>query len=215
MASTSMVLLPCSRVTRRRSGERRRGVSGSCTPPGIMRPTRGVQAVNRQTDPRVVADQIRTILELPDAAYRRAPIRLELANQWHSVPDQIKNSVGGFPGSKRTWADVADRCIRDGVVPDSDYPSIDIDTLTKPSAKPKRMRPSWKRAAESLEWIEDERPGLSPTGEGRWYCRDQWEYIKEYGCPAYGPQHETPSFLTWCRYLKQYVAYNRNRAGKK
>ena len=68
------------------------------------------------SDPRIVAEAIRMLIDLADVDWRRVIVQHELANLWTGVPDPVRQSASpcGFPQSKATWAAVADQLAQDG-----------------------------------------------------------------------------------------------------
>ncbi len=82
-------------------------------------------AARHPSDPRIVADTIRMILELPDASYRRVDAQRGLAILWHLIPDALRRrAVGGFPRSRATWAALADALAATGSTPNAAAPAV-------------------------------------------------------------------------------------------
>ena len=82
-------------------------------------------ATRHPSDPRIVADTIRMILELPDASYCRVDAQRGLANLWHLIPVELRRrAVGGFPRSRATWAALADALAATGSTPNAAAPAV-------------------------------------------------------------------------------------------
>lgn len=72
-----------------------------------------------------------------------------------------------------------------------------------------------RRAGESLEWVQRERPDLAPGASAKErYTREQYEHIREYGGPYPLNDHNrttVPAWETWSRYVREYLRLTEGR----
>jgi hypothetical protein len=121
-----------------------------------------------------------------------------------------------IPGQALPKAD-ADRL---GAILNDLYPLlVRMDPDAQPSTSPSsdrrdagagRMSDAVRRAGASLEWVRKEQPDLAPdAASGERYNRDQYDYIREHGGPAYPLEDDrrstVPSWDTWTRYVREYL----------
>ena len=88
----------------------------------------------------------------------------------------------------------------------------------------RKMKSSVRLAGASFEWVEREKPELSPPANASTrYCRAQWSYIREHYDKIYSlDKHNKstiPAFKTWGRYVREYLRLkdgpkNSPRAGR-
>ena|GEM_PF-2724324 len=77
------------------------------------------------------------------------------------------------------------------------------------------MNDAVRRAGESLEWVQRERPDLAPgpTTKER-YTREQYDHIREHGGPYPLDDHDrttVPVWDTWSRYVREYLRLTEGR----
>lgn len=77
------------------------------------------------------------------------------------------------------------------------------------------MNDAVRRAGESLEWVQRERPDLAPgpTTKER-YTREQYDHIREHGGPYPLDGHNrntVPAWDTWSRYVREYLRLTEGR----
>jgi len=78
-----------------------------------------------------------------------------------------------------------------------------------------KMNDAVRRAGESLEWVQRERPDLAPgpTTKER-YTREQYDHIREHGGPYPIDDHNrttVPAWDTWSRYVRKYLQLTEGR----
>lgn len=94
-------------------------------------------------------------------------------------------------------------------------PQDDKDRNGAESSSPE-MNDAVRRAGASLEWVQRERPDLAPGAVSKErYTRDQYEYVRENGGPAYPlDDHDrgtVPAWETWSRYVREYLRLTEGR----
>lgn len=72
------------------------------------------------------------------------------------------------------------------------------------------MSDAVRKAGASLEWVRKEQPDLAPdAASGERYNKNQYDYIRENGGPAYPLEDDrrstVPSWDTWTRYVREYL----------
>lgn len=107
-----------------------------------------------------------------------------------------------------------------GNILDEMYPMlVRLDPDAQPSASPSTdrrdagtgsMSDAVRKAGASLEWVRKEQPDLAPdAASGERYSKDQYDYIREHGGPAYPLEDDrrstVPSWDTWTRYVREYL----------
>lgn len=68
-------------------------------------------------------------------------------------------------------------------------------------------KPCQLLAWASYQWICDTRPDLVDENSKGSISRDQWEYIKDHGCPSYEGLR-VPDYQTWARYIRGVRQFN-------
>lgn len=107
-----------------------------------------------------------------------------------------------------------------GAILDEMYPMlVRLDPDAHPTAGPSTdrrdghdgvMNDAVRRAGESLEWVQRERPDLAPgAADKERYTRAQYDHIREHGGPSYpldpNDRSTVPAWDTWSRYVREYL----------
>ncbi len=78
-----------------------------------------------------------------------------------------------------------------------------------------KMNDAVRRAGESLEWVQRERPELAPGPSTKErYTREQYDHIREHGGPYPLDDHNrttVPAWDTWSRYVREYLRLTEGR----